>query len=56
MRRHYVRRGQRFVIASTNPATGEALVSFEPRTDAELGAKIALAAESFAAYKNTSFS
>jgi hypothetical protein len=44
------------VIASTNPATGEALVSFEPPTDAELGAKIALAAESFAAYKNISFS
>jgi succinate-semialdehyde dehydrogenase/glutarate-semialdehyde dehydrogenase len=56
MRRHYVRRGQRFVIASTNPATGEALASFEPPTDAELGARVALAAESLAAYKNTSFS
>jgi hypothetical protein len=42
--------------ASTNPASGEALASFEPPTDAELGARIALAAESFAAYKNTSFS
>ncbi|HKP11285.1 MAG TPA: aldehyde dehydrogenase family protein, partial [Blastocatellia bacterium] len=42
-------------IATTNPATGETLKSFEPLTDAELDRKLGLAAETFRAHRRTAF-
>jgi succinate-semialdehyde dehydrogenase/glutarate-semialdehyde dehydrogenase len=43
-------------IESVNPATGELLKSFRPLSDAELATKLDLAAEAFAAHRNTTFS
>ncbi|GAC1622999.1 MAG: NAD-dependent succinate-semialdehyde dehydrogenase [Candidatus Acidiferrum sp.] len=42
-------------IASTNPATGELLRIFEALTDAQVDAKVQLAAEAFARHRKTSF-
>ena len=42
-------------IATVNPATGETLKEFAPLTADELEAKLALAAEAFAAHRRTSF-
>ena len=43
------------MIRSVNPATGEELRSFAALDDAQLEAKIALAAATFASYRRTSF-
>jgi succinate-semialdehyde dehydrogenase/glutarate-semialdehyde dehydrogenase len=40
-------------IATINPATGETLKTFNPLTDAEIEAKLALAQSAFEQYKNT---
>jgi succinate-semialdehyde dehydrogenase/glutarate-semialdehyde dehydrogenase len=40
-------------IATINPATGETLKTFNPLTDAEIEAKLALAQSTFEQYKNT---
>ncbi|HLO86736.1 MAG TPA: NAD-dependent succinate-semialdehyde dehydrogenase [Nostocaceae cyanobacterium] len=42
-------------IATINPATGELLKAFEALTDAEITAKVDLAAEAFEEYRRTSF-
>ncbi|MFB3814177.1 MAG: NAD-dependent succinate-semialdehyde dehydrogenase [Terriglobales bacterium] len=42
-------------IATTNPATGQVVKTFEPLTDAEIEQKVKLAAETFASYRRTSF-
>ena len=42
-------------IASTNPATGEVLKTFEPLTPAQIEAKIQLAATAFQKHRRTSF-
>jgi succinate-semialdehyde dehydrogenase / glutarate-semialdehyde dehydrogenase len=42
-------------IATTNPATGQVLETFEPLTPDELEAKVALSAATYAAYRRTSF-
>ena len=42
-------------IESRNPFNGELLKSFEPLTDAQLDAKLALAAEKYKTFKNTTF-
>ncbi len=42
-------------IASINPATGEVLKTFEPLSDSQLDAKIALAAETFRNYRKVPF-
>src|ERR1700677_2149950 len=42
-------------IATTNPATGVVLKTFEPITDAVLEEKLQRAAESFGAFRKTSF-
>jgi succinate-semialdehyde dehydrogenase / glutarate-semialdehyde dehydrogenase len=42
-------------IATVNPATGEIIKTFTPLTEAELAAKIELAAHAFQQYKHTSF-
>ena len=42
-------------IATINPATGETLKTFEPLNDAEIAAKLDLAAQAFAKYRHTSF-
>jgi succinate-semialdehyde dehydrogenase/glutarate-semialdehyde dehydrogenase len=42
-------------IASINPATGETLATFEPLSESQLEAKIALAAETFRSYRRSSF-
>jgi succinate-semialdehyde dehydrogenase / glutarate-semialdehyde dehydrogenase len=43
-------------IATTNPATGEVLKTFEPLTDAQIESKIQLAAATFRAHRRTPFS
>ena len=43
------------VIASINPATGETLQSFEPLSDSQIKAKLALADEVFETYRQTAF-
>src|ERR1700680_4900977 len=42
-------------IASTNPATGQLLKSFEPLTDAKIEGKLKRAARAFCKYRRTSF-
>lgn len=42
-------------IATTNPATGETLKTFEPLTPTQIEAKIQLATEAFRAHRKTSF-
>src|SRR4028119_1662427 len=42
-------------IATINPATGEEIKIFEALTDEEIDGKLALAAETFREYRNTSF-
>jgi len=42
-------------IATTNPATGEVLKSFEPITDAQLEDKLQRAVEAFHSFRKTSF-
>ncbi|HEV3467855.1 MAG TPA: NAD-dependent succinate-semialdehyde dehydrogenase [Pyrinomonadaceae bacterium] len=42
-------------IATINPATGELLRTFTPHTEAEVEAKLRLAAETFRDYRRTSF-
>ncbi len=42
-------------IATTNPATGQVVKTFDPMSDAEVDTRIARAAETFAAYRRTSF-
>ncbi len=42
-------------IATTNPATGEVLKSFEPLTGAQIEQKLQLASSSFRAHRRTSF-
>jgi succinate-semialdehyde dehydrogenase/glutarate-semialdehyde dehydrogenase len=42
-------------IATTNPATGQKLRTFEPLTDAQLKDKLQRAAEGFESYRRTSF-
>jgi succinate-semialdehyde dehydrogenase / glutarate-semialdehyde dehydrogenase len=42
-------------IATVNPATGEEIKTFEALTDKEIDGKLALAAETFREYRNTSF-
>lgn len=42
-------------IATINPATGEVLRVFEPLSDAQVDAKIALAAATFSEYRHTDF-
>jgi succinate-semialdehyde dehydrogenase/glutarate-semialdehyde dehydrogenase len=42
-------------IATTNPATGETLETFEELSDSDLEAKLAAAAETFRTYRRTSF-
>jgi succinate-semialdehyde dehydrogenase/glutarate-semialdehyde dehydrogenase len=42
-------------IATINPATGETLKVFEPLTDSDIDRKLQLAAETFRAYRRTSF-
>ena len=42
-------------IATVNPATGEEIKIFEALTDEEIDGKLALAAETFREYRNTSF-
>jgi len=42
-------------IATTNPATGQVLKTFEPLTEAQLEQKLQRAAEAFAKYRKTSF-
>jgi succinate-semialdehyde dehydrogenase/glutarate-semialdehyde dehydrogenase len=42
-------------IATTNPATGQVLKTFEPLTEAELEQKLQRAADAFAKYRKTSF-
>jgi succinate-semialdehyde dehydrogenase/glutarate-semialdehyde dehydrogenase len=47
---------ERFMsIATTNPATGEVLKSFEPITDAQLEGKLQRAVEAFNSFRKTSF-
>ena len=43
------------VIASINPATGETLQTFEPLSNSEIEAKLALADEVFKTYRQTDF-
>ena len=43
------------LIATTNPATGEVLKTFDPHTDAEVEAKVQRATDAFAKYRKTSF-
>jgi len=42
-------------IASINPATGAVLKGFEPLSEADIERKLALAAQTFATYRHTSF-
>ena len=42
-------------IATTNPATGQVLRTFEPLSDSQLEAKLQLAADTFRRYRKTSF-
>src|SRR4051794_34823586 len=42
-------------IQSTNPTTGEVVATFDPLTPAELEAKLACAASTFATYRRTTF-
>jgi succinate-semialdehyde dehydrogenase/glutarate-semialdehyde dehydrogenase len=42
-------------IATTNPATGEVLKTFEPLTAAQIEQKLALATSAFQSYRHTSF-
>ena len=42
-------------IATTNPATGEVLRTFEPLTAAQIEAKLQLASDAFKTYRHTSF-
>ena len=42
-------------IATINPATGETLKTFTPLTDAEIETKLALAADTFQSYRQTTF-
>lgn len=42
-------------IATINPATGETLKTFEPLNDTEIAAKLDLAQQAFAQYRQTSF-
>jgi succinate-semialdehyde dehydrogenase/glutarate-semialdehyde dehydrogenase len=42
-------------IATTNPATGQVLKTFEPLTNAEVEKKLQLAADAFRRYRKTSF-
>ena len=42
-------------IATINPATGETLKTFTPLTDVEIETKLALAAETFESYRQTTF-
>jgi len=42
-------------IASTNPATGKVVKSFEPLTGAQIEQKLQLAASAFRSHRRTSF-
>ena len=42
-------------IASINPTTGETLKTFSAHSDTEIEQKLQLAADTFRAYRNTSF-
>jgi succinate-semialdehyde dehydrogenase/glutarate-semialdehyde dehydrogenase len=42
-------------IATTNPATGEVLKTFEPLTDGQIEQKLQLAASAFQTHRWTSF-
>jgi succinate-semialdehyde dehydrogenase / glutarate-semialdehyde dehydrogenase len=42
-------------IATINPATGETVKTFEPHSDAEVDARLALAVETFRTYRRTAF-
>src|SRR5271170_1512030 len=42
-------------IATTNPATGKVLKTFEPHSDAQIDEKLQRAADAFARYRKTSF-
>jgi succinate-semialdehyde dehydrogenase/glutarate-semialdehyde dehydrogenase len=42
-------------IATTNPATGQVLKTFDPLSDAQIEAKLQLAADAFAKYRKTTF-
>jgi succinate-semialdehyde dehydrogenase/glutarate-semialdehyde dehydrogenase len=43
------------MIATVNPATGETVKVFEPHSDIQLEEKLQLAADTFRAYRNTTF-
>src|SRR5216110_1571655 len=43
-------------IASINPATGQVLKTFEPLSDAQIGKKLQLAADTFSKFRKFSFS
>ena len=43
-------------IASINPATGQVLKTFEPLSDAQIGKKLQLAADTFSKFRKLSFS
>ena len=49
------RKSLHMAIATTNPATGEVLKTFEPLSDSEIEAKLALAATAFQKHRRTSF-
>ena len=42
-------------IATTNPATGEVVKTFEPLSETQLEHKLALAASAFCTHRRTSF-
>ena len=42
-------------IATTNPATGEVLKTFDPLTASQIEAKLALAAQTFSTFKKLPF-
>ena len=48
-------RNNQMAIATTNPATGQVLRTFEPLSDGQLEAKLQLAADTFRSYRKTSF-
>jgi succinate-semialdehyde dehydrogenase/glutarate-semialdehyde dehydrogenase len=50
-----VRREKTLAIATTNPATGEVVKTFQPLSEAQLEQKLALAASAFHAHRHTSF-
>src|SRR5438128_2729556 len=49
------RRSALMAIATTNPATGEVLTTFEPLTDAEIDTRLEAAAQGFRTLRRTSF-